>query len=62
MKKRHSSSVTDPKIILIGLNNREIRKGKTNMGKVYGFQSLLCKLLTSFVSLTVISFKGALIS
>lgn len=61
MKKRHSSSVTDPKIILVGLNNREIRKGKTNMGKFYGFQSLLGKLPT-FVSLTVISFKGALIS
>lgn len=55
MKKRHSSSVTYPKIILVGINKREIRKGKTNMGKVYSFQLLLDKLPT-FVSLATIFF------
>lgn len=31
---RHSTSVTYLKIMLVGINNREIRKEKTNMGKV----------------------------
>ena len=52
-KKKGIQRLSQPEIILVGINNREIKKGKSNIGEVHSFQLLLDKL-TTFLSLTSI--------